>query len=70
MIIKINAHKIDWIKLKTKKYYARSLILKILFENKYYLVLKINFISIKHKEIIDKVEQYLKKLNAYKIIKT
>jgi len=70
MIIKINTHKIDWIKLKTKNYYGRSLILEILFENKYYLVLEINFISIKHKEIIDKVEQYLKKLNAYKITKT
>jgi len=56
-------------KIKDKKYYAGSLILEILFENKYYLFLKINFIYIKHKETIDKVEQNLKKLNAYKITK-
>jgi hypothetical protein len=50
-----------------KKYCTMLHILKIYSENKYFYFLKINFIYIKHKEIIDELEWFLKKLNAYKI---
>jgi len=41
MIVEIDAHKIDCIKLKKKIYLARLHLLKILSKNKYFLFLKI-----------------------------
>ena len=56
-------------KIKDKEYYEGLHILKILSKNKYFFILKINFIYIKHKENTYELEQSLKKLNAYKIAK-
>jgi hypothetical protein len=54
---------------RKKKYYAWLHILETLSENKYFLFLKINFISTKDKKNINESKYFFQKLNEYSTIK-
>lgn len=54
IVVEINSHKINWIKLKEKKYFARLHLLEIIPKHNYFL--RINFKYIKHKKNIAELE--------------
>jgi len=68
IIIELDTHEIDWIKLKRKKYYERLHILEILSKNKYFLILNLNFIIQNKKKTYRWIKIISLKLNTYKII--
>ena len=67
MVVEINTHKIDYIKLKKNIYLARLHLLKILSKNKYFYFLKIKINYIKHNRWVRKISLKIKYLKKRKL---